>query len=135
MRVLLLSLSLSCSLPLAKPFISSSLSQCFLFKGWTFWYGALPVVIRLSLLFASSSSVYTVNANRVRSGCGETELFCNWFFFQVLLSSQNVANGCNAASKAVPWWYTAIRDAYFSLLDSCSRKGGKKKEEKSSLSF
>lgn len=25
------------------------------------------------------------------------------FFFQVLLSSQNVANGCNAASKAVPW--------------------------------
>lgn len=59
-------------------------------------------MIRLSLLFASSRSVYTVNANRVLSGCGETTLL-QLIFFQVLLLSQNVANGYSDASKAVPW--------------------------------
>lgn len=60
-----------------------------------------PTLFLLWLLCSSSKQMLAGSSKAVETH--KSALFCNWFFFQVLLSSQDLANGSEAVWKADPW--------------------------------
>lgn len=122
MHVLLPALAVICSLPLERPFIIFLLHTVVRWKGEPFGIGALSVLgclitpTLLWLLCSSDKQMLTGSSKAV----GTQKSFAV-DYFQVLLSSQDIASGSKAVWKADPWWHTETRGAYFYLLVHYSR--------------